>query len=376
MADGIFERGEVYWVRMDTGFGAETGVGRPGVIVSSNEVNRAMNCVTIAFMTTKEHYGNWRVTTEATGRTSYVLCNQIQTVDKSRLGKCIGMFDAPELRDLDYALEEVLGLGYVDDLALKEKDREIEARDAVIAEKDAEIAALKNQLEANMLSQRNRDESYRIEMDMWQRLYEKALAQVVDMKYTNDLFLKNHLGREQPKTVEAKAVEAPSPAEPKPPVEPEMVIDERVDINRCTITALKKLGFSLAVAKKIVGGRPYNAVSDLKNGFGIKATHYRIMEPKLKCTPVIKSALAEPDPGYEVEEPVAETKVVAAPAKVNINTASAGEIHVATGLNMTVCYSITGCRKRDGLYKSVNDLLNIPKFTAHHMKKYGHLLEV
>jgi DNA uptake protein ComE-like DNA-binding protein len=62
--------------------------------------------------------------------------------------------------------------------------------------------------------------------------------------------------------------------------------------------------------------------------------------------------------------------------KININTASAEEIHTKTGLNKTVCFSITGCRKRDGNYRSVEDLANVPRFTEAHMKKYGPMFEV
>lgn len=366
MADGIFERGEVYWVMLGSGYPGEKGVARPAVIVSSDEVNRWSSCVTIAFLTTKCHNQRWEVFTDITGKDSWIMCNELMTYDKQRFGKCFGKLNSAEMYAVDSGLECVMDLGYADDEALKEKDREIEARDAVIAEKDAEIAAVKAAAAAVAAKVEGVELSYKVESAMWQKLYEKALDQLVDMKLTGDI---------------QRKVEKPIPVAPVAPVaapvveEPVEKIDERVDINRCTITALKKLGFSLAVAKKIVAGRPYNAVSDLKNGFGIKATHYRIMEPKLKCTPVIKSALVEPDPGYEVEETAVVPEEPVA-KKVNINTASALEIHEKLGLSKTVCYSITGCRKRDGLYKSVQDLLNVPRFLPVHMEKYGAMMEV
>lgn len=63
--------------------------------------------------------------------------------------------------------------------------------------------------------------------------------------------------------------------------------------------------------------------------------------------------------------------------KVNINTASAKEISERTGLPMTPAYSIVGTRKRRGCnYKSLEELLEVPRFTEHHWKKYGPMMEV
>jgi mRNA interferase MazF len=357
MADGYFERGEVHWVKLNDAVGFEEGVGRPGVIVSANEENNVSSVVNILYTTTSRNRRNdpHSVFTRATlPRESWVLCNQIHTVDKSRLNGLKGKLTAEEMRAVDDELEKIFDLGYVDDTALKEKDREIEARDAVIVEKDAEIAALKAQIAANTAAQQSRDDGFTVEIAIWQRLYEKALAQVVDMKYTNDLFLKNHMGRE--------TVAEATPATPEPPkvVVAEPVNDasennDKVDVNHCTITALKKLGFSLPMAKLIVNRRPYKTVEDLKSVPGMKSTQYRIMEPKLCCTPM-------------AAEPV---------RKVNINTATAADIHVHTGLSMAVCYSITGVRKReDRVYKSVDELLTVPRFTKHHLEKYGPMMEV
>lgn len=62
--------------------------------------------------------------------------------------------------------------------------------------------------------------------------------------------------------------------------------------------------------------------------------------------------------------------------KVNINSASAQEICDALGLSKTVCYSIVGYRKREGLYKSIEDLLNVPRFSKNHFEKYKDLVTV
>lgn len=389
MANGYFERGEVHWLKLNDSVGYEEGVGRPGVIVSANKENNTSNVVNVLYLTTSRARKNDPrcVFTSATlPRESWVICNQIYTVDKSRLTGLRGKLTDAEMKAVDDQLEDIFDLGYNDTAALNEKDREIEARDAVIAEKDSEIAGLKAQLEANAKAQQSRDDGYRIEIAMWQRLYEKALNQVVDMKYTNDLFLKNHLGREEAPVVVPKVPVEPVNAADNPPAENTPVEEDRLDINNCTITALKKLGFSLALAKTIVGRRPYKTVADLKSVPGMKSTQYRIMEPKLCCAPMVKKPVVA-DAGCESEEPpvvaaipevVEVPEVVKVPevAKVNVNTASAGEIHVKTGLGFGACYAITGKRKRDGLFKSLDELVIPGRLTAKQLAKYRDMLTV
>ncbi len=295
MANGYFERGEVYWVRMDNGFGGEQGVGRPGLIISGDGENSQNDTVTIVFLTTKFWPSKRRAQIEATGTTSYVIHNQIMTYDKSRLGKCIGMINSAEQKVVDDVLEEYLDLDYVDDAALKEKEREIEARDAVIAEKDREIANLKAAVAAEAKKAENVELSYKVENAMWQKLYEKVLNQVVDMKYTNDLFLKNHLGREvevapvepkvpeavvdEPQVVEAEAVE--------PVVVPEGRSVTKVNVNTASAKEIvEKTGMSMTVAYGIVGKRKrdgaYKKLEDLLNPPRFTQSHMDRYRDKLE----------------------------------------------------------------------------------------------
>ena len=351
MANGYFERGEIYKVRMDYGVGAEEGAFRPGLIISSDKVNNTSGMVVVAYISRKSNNrikNAYDVEIDATGMISYVLCHQIAGVDKSRLMGYMGKLNPQEQKDVDDALESVIDLGYVDDAALKEKDREIEARDAIIAEKDSEIAAVK----AVVADKNEEIASLKMEIEMWQKCYGRCMDMLVDMKVATDVSRRT-TGVVMPKKEEALPVIEPPAA---PPEEPEQT-DDRVDVNSCTITALKNLGFSVALAKTIVDRRPYKTVADLKSVPGMKATHYRVMEPKLCCIPVVEkpkpvSALVEPDTGCESEEVVA-TEVV----KVNVNTASAQEISDATGMALCACWAITGKRKRDGLFESLEDLV-------------------
>lgn len=388
MANGYFERGEIYKVRMDYGVGAEEGAFRPGVIISSDRVNNTSGIILIAYMSRKaagRPRAEFDVEVMATGIPSYVLCNQIAGVDKSRLMGIMGKLDYGEQKRVDDVLENVFDLGYVDDALIKEKDREISDRDALIAEKDKEIAELKARVAAEVAKTENVELSYKVENAMWQKLYEKALNQVVDMKYTNDLFLKNHLGREEvgaPKAPPVVVNDPPVVKTPDPPAEPPKtpepeVEDTRPDINSCTITALKNVGFSLAVARQITTRRPYKSVADLKSVPGLKASLFRVMEPKLRCVPMEKEpeekppVVCEPDPGYEVDPPVIpeetdEQKV----EKINVNTASAKEIAAHLGISENVAMAITGKRKREGLFTSLEQIVTPGRFTATALEKH------
>jgi competence ComEA-like helix-hairpin-helix protein len=146
-------------------------------------------------------------------------------------------------------------------------------------------------------------------------------------------------------------------------------VDERVDINHCTITALKKLGFSLPMAKTIKERRPYKSVLDLKQVPGMKATQYRIMEPKLCCTPIIEEPKQEVLPEPEPEEAVN--------VKVNVNTVeNARKLTELTGMAVRSSQGILRYRSENGPFATLDDLLKVPEFGAICMKRYRDKLEV
>lgn len=356
MANGYFERGEVYWIRMDSGFGYEQGVGRPGVILSCNEQNNASGTVTIAF-TSKQRQNSWEAEIEATGCVAYVKVSQIVTVDKTRLGKCIGVLNRSEMNEVDKLLEYYFDLGYVDDTAVKEKETEISVRDIQIKELREEIAKLKAEVAAHA----DDEMAVKVEIAMWQRLYEKALDQLCSMKLTGDV-----IRRAEKK---APVVEVA----PKETVKVEPVVEDEpklVDINTAKFDELKKCGLSSNVVLSVINGRPYKSVTDLKKVPGFTSTMYGIMSKKLCCVmqpkpKKVTSALVEPDPGYETET-----------AKVNINTAKAKEIMEVLGCGNNAAYAITSYRNQNGLFTRVEELLSVRYWTESLLKKHRSKLEV
>lgn len=365
MAEGYFERGEIYAIRLDAGFGSEEGAFRPGVIVSNNQGNASSPTVNICYLTTKPKLNTVSVFTDATGRDSWIMCNQIATIDKTRLGRLMGTLNAAETREVEDKLEFVFDLGYSDEAAIAAAKTETEK---VRVSLEGEIAGLQSRLK----EKESEIDSRRVEIDMWQKLYERALDQLVKMKLHGDISRRMEAPVEQPVKTPEPPVEPP-----KQPELPEEPVETRVDINHCTATALKKIGFSLAMSKLIVSYRPFESVQDLKRVPGLKATLYRIMEPKLCCTPVPVAepepepvaAKKEPDPGYEIEP----DEVV--PGKVNVNTATAVEIQKA-GISGNPAYAIVKYRRENGPFKTLDDLLNVPYCGKIFMSRHGNKLEV
>lgn len=368
MANGYFERGEIYWIRMDNGFGGEQGVGRPGLILTENSINNKCSTVTIAFLSKQNHPSNpFYLPVDATGITSYVILNQIMTYDKVRVGKYLGMLNSAEQKMVDDALEDVFDLGYVDDALVKEKESEIADRDAVIGDLRAEVAGVKaaaDKKDAEIAS-------LKMEIEMWQKCYGRCMDMLVETKVAADV--SRRVVVEAP-VVKVEPVVSVEPVKlPEPPVE-QPVAEVKLDINSCTATALKKIGFSLALARKIVEGRPYTSVEDLKRINGLKATQYRIMESKLCCIPVkVEEPAVVEDP--VVTEPVAEERDPGF-EKLNLNTVSAKELSEATGLALTQAYAITAYRKRNGMFSCVDDLLKVRNIFPGTIKKFRHMVEV
>ena len=90
----VTERFSVLLIRLDPVTGAETAKTRPCVVVSPNELNRAVSTVIIAPMTTVCRRWPTRVEVAFQGKTGEIALDQIRAVDKSRLVKRLGKLDS------------------------------------------------------------------------------------------------------------------------------------------------------------------------------------------------------------------------------------------------------------------------------------------
>lgn len=83
-------RFEVYLVTLDPTVGREIKKTRPAVVVSPDEMNRHLDTVIVAPMTTQGRDYPTRVACTFQGKAGKVVLDQIRTVDKARLVKKLG----------------------------------------------------------------------------------------------------------------------------------------------------------------------------------------------------------------------------------------------------------------------------------------------
>ncbi len=90
-------RGEVWLVSLDPTVGREIRKTRPCMIVSPDEMNRFLATVTAVPLTSGSANASFRVPVEFKGVVGFLLCDQMRTLDRSRLVKRLGTVQTPTL---------------------------------------------------------------------------------------------------------------------------------------------------------------------------------------------------------------------------------------------------------------------------------------
>lgn len=110
--NGMFYRGGVYYVLPDGNeVGSEQHSGRPAIIVSNNQNNKNAATVEIVYLTTREKKALLTHVCISTAQLpSTAICEQIFTVDKTRLGSYSGKLTEREMKDVELAMMVSLGL--------------------------------------------------------------------------------------------------------------------------------------------------------------------------------------------------------------------------------------------------------------------------
>jgi len=104
-------RGDIYWVNLDPTKGSEINKSRPCVLVSAAPINRARHTVVvIPLSTSAKPRPPIAVSVNCLGKQVVAVCDQIRTVDKSRLIKSVGQLSLSDLGVLDDGLRQVLSL--------------------------------------------------------------------------------------------------------------------------------------------------------------------------------------------------------------------------------------------------------------------------
>ncbi len=109
-------RGEVYWVNLDPTVGTEIAKTRPALIVSNDIGNQYSARVIVAPITSRgvdRAYPFEVVVLAGEGglaQASKILLDQIRSVDKQRLGRCLGVLPAERVLEVDRAIRLSLGV--------------------------------------------------------------------------------------------------------------------------------------------------------------------------------------------------------------------------------------------------------------------------
>ena len=93
-------------VDLDPTLGSEIKKTRPCVILSPNEMNKYLNTIVLAPMTTNLKRYPTRVAVEHDGRKGMIVIDQILTVDKIRILKVLGKLTKSEIKNCKDVIRE------------------------------------------------------------------------------------------------------------------------------------------------------------------------------------------------------------------------------------------------------------------------------
>jgi len=101
----MFEQYSVILVNLDPTVGSEIKKTRPCVIISPNEMNFNINTLIIAPMTSKSKNYPTRIKIDDN---SYIVLDQIRTIDKKRVIKKLGKLEKNSIFKIKQILKEML----------------------------------------------------------------------------------------------------------------------------------------------------------------------------------------------------------------------------------------------------------------------------
>ena len=110
-----FTRGQIYYVASDqnqTPVGCEIWSDRPALIVSNDATNNSGGAITIVYLSTslKKQASPLHVRVKSGNRPALALCEQLHTVDRSRLHQLLGQITPEEQSKIDKALNFSLSI--------------------------------------------------------------------------------------------------------------------------------------------------------------------------------------------------------------------------------------------------------------------------
>ena len=102
----IVQQYDVFIVNLDPTVGSEIKKTRPCVIISPDEMNKYLDTVVVAPVTSQSKNYPTRVMIELEAQENWVVIDQIRTIDKSRLTKNIGSLSQNETTAIKHVIRE------------------------------------------------------------------------------------------------------------------------------------------------------------------------------------------------------------------------------------------------------------------------------
>jgi mRNA interferase MazF len=97
---------QIILVNLDPTLGSEIKKTRPCVVISPNEMNKFLNTVVIAPMTTSSKKYPTRIEVSHDNKIGWIGLDQIRTIDKQRIIKDLGRLTKSEINKLKSVLKE------------------------------------------------------------------------------------------------------------------------------------------------------------------------------------------------------------------------------------------------------------------------------
>ncbi len=93
-------------VNLDPTLGSEIKKTRPCVVLSPNEMNKYLNTIVIAPMTTNLKHYPTRIPVEHDEKKGMIVIDQIRTIDKTRIIKVLSMLNKLEIKNCKAIIKE------------------------------------------------------------------------------------------------------------------------------------------------------------------------------------------------------------------------------------------------------------------------------
>ena len=104
----MLEQYSIFLINLDPTIGHEIKKTRPCVIISPIEMNDNIQTIIVAPLTTKTHNYPTRIKILLNNIQSWIVLDQIRTIDKKRLIKKLGNLDKKTINKLKITIKEML----------------------------------------------------------------------------------------------------------------------------------------------------------------------------------------------------------------------------------------------------------------------------